>query len=255
MSRRGFLIGGGMAAAGVVAGGAVWRARSRPAGGRSADGSERSTVHAREPSGEGGVVEIAHAREDRFARFHDLELIVPAEREIAICYHEAYYPDAREMEPIGRCRRNGNRTKFDPPPTEPGPAYIVMSSRGRGTPATSAVDVVLERRTPVLAPVGGRVARVKRYRYEGGFDRRIEITPADAPDLRVVMLHVDDIRIRDGDEVVAGATVLGVPRVFGFTQQVDYYIPGRNPHVHIEVKAFEPPDGNGAGADGGGGTD
>ena len=67
MSRRGFLIGGGMAAAGVVAGGAVWRARSRPAGGRSADGSERSTVHAREPSGQGGVVEIAHAREDRFA--------------------------------------------------------------------------------------------------------------------------------------------------------------------------------------------
>ncbi|MEX0990129.1 MAG: hypothetical protein WD206_07530 [Actinomycetota bacterium] len=251
-TRRRFLMAGGLAAVGVAAGGVAWwnrtpeeHARAR---GRERSGEPREPVIGDEP------LVVPEPRNVPFAAFRDLELVVPSEKEIAICYHEAVYPDAQTMEPIGTCRRNGNRTKFDPPPKRPGPPYIVMSSRGRGTPATSAVDVVMEGRTRVLAPATGRVARVKRYRYEGTFDQRIEIAPTDAPDLRVVMLHVDQVQIREGDQLMAGESVLGVPRVFGFTQQVDYYIPGRNPHVHLEVKVPEPRSGNGGNGGNGGGN-
>lgn len=237
ISRRSFLLGGGIGLGALVAGATLWRDRAAPtppAAGRVED------LEVGDPAlGDDLGVELPEPVLVPFARFRELELVVPAEEQIAICYHEAYYGDAQPIEPIGRCKRNGNRTKFDPPARRPGPPYIVMSSRGRGTPATSAVDVVLERRTPVLAPASGRVARVKRYRYECGFDRRIEIVPDDAPGLRAVVLHVDEIAVREGDQLVAGQSVLGVPRVFGFVQQVDYYIPGRNPHVHLEVKLPE----------------
>ena len=235
LSRRRVLAVGGIAAAGL-AGGILWRRSDDEPDDRSRARErrgDRSTGTSRDD--DLGVV-AAEPRTEAFAGYHELTLVLPDRAPVAVCYHEAVYPDAVELEPIGSCRRNANRTKFDPPPSEPGPGYIVMSSRGRGTPATSAVDLVLRRRTPVLAPVSGRVVKLRRYRYEGTHDIRIEVAPPEAPELRVVVIHVDDVQVRQGDELFAGETILGVPRVFGFTSQIDYYVPGRNPHVHVEVK-------------------
>lgn len=244
VSRRSVLAAGGIAATAVLGGGLVWRRvqddREVRTGAQEHTSDPSSTI----PRDDDLGVATEDPSTEAFARYRGLTLVLPDRDPVAVCYHEAVYPDAVELEPIGKCRRNANRTKFDPPASEPGPGYIVMSSRGRGTPATSAVDLVLRRRTPVLAPVTGRVVKLRRYRYEGTHDMRIEIVPPDAPELRVVVIHVDRVQIREGDELFAGETVLGVPRVFGFTSQIDYYIPGRNPHVHVEVKQRTADPGN-----------
>ena len=115
--------------------------------------------------------------------------------------------------------------------------YLVMDSRGRPAPATSAVDVVLRRSDRVLSPVTGHVWNVRRYRLYGRYrDLRVAIVPEGRPDRLVVVIHLRDVRVRRGDQVIASQTVLGRARRFPFLSQVDRYVSGRFPHVHIEVK-------------------
>ena len=64
-------------------------------------------------------------------------LRVPAEEALGITYHESLFGSAAALRPIGRLVRNANPA-FDPPPDTIGPGYVVMVSRDRGTPATSA---------------------------------------------------------------------------------------------------------------------
>ncbi|MDP9242475.1 MAG: M23 family metallopeptidase [Actinomycetota bacterium] len=172
-----------------------------------------------------------------FARAKGVTLYLPAAEPELVAYHEASYSDAATLQPIGRLQRNANRTKFDPPPNEDGPRYTVMSSRGRPTPATSAVDVVMAPGTHVRSPVSGVVVQVKPYRLYGRYeDERVEISVDGHPDVHVVMIHLAHVRIRRGDEVSATLSVIGVPRVFPFLSQVDDYVSGGDPHVHIEIK-------------------
>jgi hypothetical protein len=157
---------------------------------------------------------------------------------VAIAFHEASYDDAMALRPTGVCGRCRNPTKFTPPhPRDPTLRYLVTHSRGRDTPATSAADLVLSRGTPVLSPVDGTVTRVRRYRlYRAYPDIRIEIRPDTAPRRRVVLIHLGAVPVRRGDRVVASATILGAPRRLPFQSQVDRYVRGRYPHVHLEVK-------------------
>jgi hypothetical protein len=172
-----------------------------------------------------------------FARAKGVTLFLPGQDPRLIAYHEASYDDAATLRPIGRLHRNASRTKFDPPPDEDGPPYTVMSSRGRGTPATSAVDVVMRPGTRVRSPVSGVVVQVKPYRLYGKYpDERVEISVDGHADVHVVMIHLAHVRIRRGDEVSATLSVIGVPRVFPFLSQVDDYVSGGDPHVHIEIK-------------------
>jgi murein DD-endopeptidase MepM/ murein hydrolase activator NlpD len=115
---------------------------------------------------------------------------------------------------------------------------MVMSSRGRPHPATSAVDVAMRPGTRVLAPVSGTVVGVKRYHLYGRYlDFRVAIRPFGLNVLRVVLIHLDQVRVRQGNKVTAGITVLAVPRVFPFQSQVNVYVKSNVPHVHLEVKA------------------
>jgi hypothetical protein len=157
---------------------------------------------------------------------------------VAMAFHEASYDDALALRPTGVCGRCRNPTKFTPPrPRDRRLRYLVTHSRGRDTPATSAADMVLPRGTAVLAPVDGVVTRVRRYRlYRRYADVRLEIVPHAAPGLLVVMLHLGAMQVRRGDEVVASTTVIGTARRFPFESQVDRYVGGRYPHVHLEVK-------------------
>lgn len=192
-----------------------------------------------EPAERTAPTNLGHVdvRLEPFAVSRGLELSLPARRIRCVCYHEASYHDALALQPLGRMRRNYNGTKFPPDePTTKGPDYLIMSSRGRSTPATSAADVVVERRTDIFSPVSGVVRNVKRYRlYGSSLDFRLTIRPDDAPALRVVMIHLDDVRVRTGDRVEQGITVLGRPRVLPISSQTDIYVAGRRPHVHIEV--------------------
>src|SRR5581483_8824985 len=126
------------------------------------------------------------------------------------------------LHPLGHLVRDENLTKFRPrtAPTH-GPAYVIMASRGRPTPATSAVDVV---------------TKVKAYRLYGRYaDVEVVIRPSADPRYRVVMIHLAHVSVRPGERVIAGLTRLGVARVFPFTSETDYYVGGHRPHVHLEV--------------------
>ena len=157
---------------------------------------------------------------------------------VAVAFHEAAYDDALALRPTGVCGRCKNPWKFKPPPPrDPTLRYLVTHSRGRVTPATSAADLVLPKGTPVFAPVDGVVSRVRRYRlYRRYPDVRVEVIPHSAPDLLVVMLHLGAAQIHRGEEVVASTTVIGTVRRLPFESQVDRYVRGRYPHVHLEVK-------------------
>lgn len=182
-------------------------------------------------AGGGGMLPV-------FARRGSVALHGVSPHLVAVAFHEASYADAVDLQPVGRCAVCRNAWKFRPPPTDPaGGPYIVMDTRGRRSGATSAVDAVLPRRTAVLSPVTGTVTGVRRYRLYGHhWDARLEIRPAAAPDRRVVMLHLQGVTLVRGDHVEASVTRVGTVRRFRFESQVDRYVHGRLPHVHMEVK-------------------
>jgi hypothetical protein len=171
-----------------------------------------------------------------FAQAKGVKLFLPAPHPVAVTYHEASLDFAAEMRPLGRPVRNANKWRFDPPSWTPGPDYIVMSSRGRSAAATSAADIVLRPRTPVRTPVTGRVIHVQLYHlYCRYSDMRVAIKPRGHPDYAVVLIHLAGVHVREGQLVFARLSVLGHPRRFPFRSQVDDYVRGGNPHVHIEV--------------------
>lgn len=194
------------------------------------------------PAGVGEVATTTTAAPQpvTFARVGAVELLLPAEQVLLVGFHEAALPAALELRPQGTLLSNENPTKFTPPADGPGPGYIVLSSRGRRHPATSAADLVLRDGTPVRSPVSGTVTDVRPYLLYGRYDDvRIEIAPDAAPELRVVLIHLDGPAVRAGDRVEAGRTVLAEgPNRFPFASHIDRYFPvERWPHVHIEVKA------------------
>ncbi|MFN2557079.1 MAG: M23 family metallopeptidase [Nitriliruptorales bacterium] len=181
------------------------------------------------------------------ARFGEVELVTLNREVWLVGFHEASYADAMPLSPIGRMVFNDNPTKFAPYSREEGPDYVVLSSRGRPNAATSAVDMVLPVGLPVASVVTGRISLVEPYLLYGRYpDTKVEIIPEVRPDLRVVMIHLRDVRVEAGQRVVGGETVVaGSANHFPFSSQVDRYL-GRaapGPHVHIEVKgpAVGPP--------------
>jgi hypothetical protein len=173
-----------------------------------------------------------------FATAAGVHVRLPSGDAVAVAFHEASYRDALALRPTGVCGRCKNATKFTPPPPrDPALRYLVTHSRGRATPATSAADVVLPKGTAVLAPVDGVVVRVRRYRlYRSYPDMRVEIAPDADPARRVALLHLGAVQVRPGERVTASASLIGVPRKLPFESQVDRYVRGRYPHVHLEVK-------------------
>jgi hypothetical protein len=180
-------------------------------------------------------------RWDAFARVRGISLFLPARHPVAVAYHEAALDPALELHPLGHVIHNYNRFKFHSSGATAGPGYIVMSSRGRSSPATSAVDVVVRPDTAFRAPVSGRVVGLKSYELYCRYpDVRVAIAPDSGPHLRVVAIHLAGVRVRRGDRVFATLSVIGRPRVFRFRSQVDDYLHGGNPHVHIEVEKPSP---------------
>jgi hypothetical protein len=176
-----------------------------------------------------------------FARARGVALDVPVPDPVAIAYHEASFHDALPLHPLGHVIRDANRWKFRPPARTPGPGYIVMSSRGRPTPATSAADVVVRPYTPIRSPVNGVIVAVKRYRlYCRYADDEVAIRPDGRPRLRVTIIHLRGLRVHPGARVSATLSVIGFARIFPFRSQVDDYVRGGNPHVHIEITKPHP---------------
>jgi hypothetical protein len=126
---------------------------------------------------------------------------------------------------------------------------VVMESRGRGTGARSAVDVVMHPSVEVRAPVTGTVLRSGTYtlycRYSDDF---LVIEPDGRPGIEVKLLHIDRVRVGAGDRVVSGVTVVARgPTPLPFESQVDELSRTQWPHVHVEVVDTSIPDRPGGG--------
>jgi hypothetical protein len=172
-----------------------------------------------------------------FAEVGGIQLRLVADDTLAVAFHEASRKGAAALGPTGTCSVCRNRTKFKPPSGQEDLRYIVMDSRGRPSAATSAVDIVLRTGTSVLAPVNGTVRNVKRYRlYRRYPDVRVAIAPDADPGRRVLLIHLRGVTLRRGDRVDASTSVIGRVRSFPFESQVDQYVRGSFPHVHLEVR-------------------
>jgi hypothetical protein len=116
--------------------------------------------------------------------------------------------------------------------------HRVMASRGRGTAATTAVDIVVPSRGRIRSPVTGTVVAVERYLlYCRTRDWKVVLAPRSHPRLRVLVLHMARPAVREGDEIRAGSTSLGrAARNDQPSSQANRYFPDRYPHVHVEVE-------------------
>jgi hypothetical protein len=153
-----------------------------------------------------------------FAAARSLPLYEIAPETIGYGYHQSLFRTAIGMRPLARHR--------------------VMASRGRGTGATSAVDVVVPRRSRIRSPLTGLVLAVERYLlYCRTRDWKVVLAPRSHPRLRVLILHMARPVVREGDEVRAGSTLLGrAARNDQPSAQANRYFPDRYPHVHVEVE-------------------
>jgi hypothetical protein len=225
-----------------------------PVAGEVTDGTtgDPATVAGATVGGDRGDADAVRIDRPRpIARIEGLTLLAPSSAVVVVGFHEAATVHALPLTPRGTLTDNHNPTRYEPHPAGvdggeavDGVDHLVMASRGRRPGPTSAVDVVLRDDEPVLSPVTGTVSDVRVYYLSGRHeDVRVEIVPDAAPHLRVVLVHVDGIRVGIGDRVTAGVTVLAdTARGFPFASQIDRETePDRWPHVHLEVQPVDAP--------------
>lgn len=207
-----------------------------------ADRADRAERSGRGPALDDEVTVAGVPAATVFARVDGLDLALPHDEPVAVAFHEASRPDALELAPIGRLAGNDNATTYTPPPDGDGPAYHVLSSRGRARPATSGVDVVVPAGGTAAAPVTGTVVEAREYLLYGNLrDWRVVIRPDARPDLHVVLIHLHEPNVEQGDRVEAGGAALAVVRQLPFASHVDYLVGERTPHVHVEVRPATAP--------------
>jgi hypothetical protein len=175
---------------------------------------------------------------EAYGQVAGLALFPPTRSPIGIGFHESLFPTALAARPSGPLVANGSSAHFAPPEPTDGSPYVVMASRGRGTLATTAADVVVPSQSTVYAPVNGEVVLVRTYLlYCETTDWQIIIRPDGGPDLLLMVLHIVDVRVRAGDRVIAQVTPMATS--WGndaLTAQENVYFPDQYPHVHVEVE-------------------
>lgn len=183
--------------------------------------------------------------DDPLAVFQGVEIIRPAEDVRLVGFHEAASAGAVPLTSRQPLEEAHGREAVPADPSQDDArdvTTLVLPTRGRAQPSSSAVDIAVDADETVAAPVSGTVLTVDPYLLYGEVpDTRIVIRPHDRPDLRVVILHVSDASVVPGDVVEAGETQLaGRPTPLPFESQVDRFTAARTgtatPHVHVEVR-------------------
>lgn len=151
-----------------------------------------------------------------FAYVGEVAFLTPSTSPLVVGFHEANGPGTLTFSPA---------------------SGQVLDPRGRGTDPASAVDIVLPAGEDVRAVVSGTVTDVASYTLYGSTsDVLVMIEPDGRPDLRVKLLHLDEVVVVPGQRVAAGIDVIaGTARTLPFASQVDRITGDRIPHVHIEV--------------------
>ncbi|MDO9556635.1 MAG: M23 family metallopeptidase [Coriobacteriia bacterium] len=206
----------------------------------------------------------------RFAEYQELTLRLPIDPEdiTAIAFHQASGSNALHMTSLApdADMELAARLKAVPPlqdapttdsdvPAQPdiwyGCVLRLWRSNRTGAPDT-AVDCGADAGSAVFSPISGTVVRVKAYKlYEKYNDYEIHIRPDGRDDIDLVLLHVDDVLIAEGDRVTAGVTRIASVRKM--SDRVDLQLAGYTSnggdHVHVQLNTAEA-DPSLSGADG-----
>lgn len=164
-----------------------------------------------------------------------------------IGYHESSHTRAYSMKPIGHLLKNDNAWDLEVElnSTAPLPTYNIMESRGEYAAGTTVSDIALDPGTPVLPPISGTITKITPIViYDEHQDMQIEMRPDGYPNVVVAFLHVDQIKVKPGDHVIQGKTVIGIPKDWRgvIPSEVDDYVKPVVPHVHIQVDTPAPPE-------------
>ncbi len=163
-----------------------------------------------------------------FATAGGVVLRHPANRVERIGFHESTLDGAQQLESL--------------PTSAP---TLVLEARDRDTVARGAADVMVDPDAEIRAPVTGTV------RYSGTYvlyckysDDFLVIEPDSHPGWEVKMLHIDGVKVRPGNRVEAGVTVVAPHATrLPFESQVEEtsFRPAW-PHVHVEIDDPNVPD-------------
>lgn len=157
-----------------------------------------------------------------------VSLVLPVARIELIGFHEAGHPGSQAI--------NAAAT---------GAEMITLESRGRGTDARSAADIVVPPGDVVVAPATGTVIAANEYvLYCEHQDQLVYIEPDGLPGWQVRVFHVEGSLPAVGTRVEAGVTrIADSARTLPFESQVDEFTGEPSwPHVHIEVVDTSVPD-------------
>lgn len=183
------------------------------------------------------TVRIVRPRSPRVvAEVEGVELVEPARDTLARGFHEGSTLSL-PLRPVGRTVDNAPGIELPEEQAE-GPPYVVMPSRGRASPPTSALDLPLPAGAPVQSVVSGTVTEVTRYQLYGTTpDVMMTIRPDANAQVRIRLFHVVDPQVSPGDRVIAGeTTIAGASRRLPFASQVDRYTGDATPHVHVQAE-------------------
>jgi len=169
-----------------------------------------------------------------------LELSLPGRTGdvLAIGFHEAERREAVAITPAVDCfNRETTTTVRNAIIGSEEPVLFIMDSRGRRSAPTSAVDVAMVPYAEVLSPVDGVVTVVKTYSlYNKLTDYHVEIQPDGYPDLRVAIIHIDNVQVEIGQRVKRREAIIGLLRPLPqIKHQINKYLPEPADHVHIQV--------------------
>ena len=190
-----------------------------------------------------------------FAAYKTIQLYLPypVESVKAIGFHQASGDNALHMTSVlpdadSEAAREAHHveplTIVEQPGSTPALAGTVLRMwRDRPGQPDSAVDVAAEPGTTVLSPVTGTVVQVKPYLLYGKHDDfEIHIRPDAMADVDVVIIHVEDVKIRAGDRVIGGVTPIAEVRLLSdrVTMQIGDFIGDGGDHVHIQINKVQP---------------
>ena len=163
-----------------------------------------------------------------FATAGGVVLHHPSSRVELIGFHESNLDGARQLESVATSAPS-----------------VTLEARDRDTGSRTAADVVVDPQTEIRAPVTGRVLHAGSYiLYCNHTDNFLIIEPDEHPGWEVKLLHFEGLKVRVGQRVVAGETVVGArARPLPFQSQVDEVTAQPAwPHVHLEIDDPTIPD-------------
>lgn len=122
--------------------------------------------------------------------------------------------------------------------------FIRCFRSGNGGPKMSAIDCGGPAGATVYAPVSGTVVRVKDYDLYNNPehpDVQVHIQPEGRSDIDVVLIHLENVEVNEGDQVIGGVTPIAQIRdVYAYIgeemQLKQYTAAGDNGnHTHIQI--------------------